>query len=68
MLYVMFNYTAVTMSGTFFFGEWQVEPAANTLRRGKQLHQLEPKAMDVLVLLCQHNGEVLSSDDIVRQC
>ncbi|WP_240222842.1 winged helix-turn-helix domain-containing protein [Rheinheimera hassiensis] len=56
------------MSGTFFFGEWQVEPAANTLRRGKQLNQLEPKAMDVLLLLCQHSGEVLSSDDIVSQC
>ncbi|MDR6983118.1 DNA-binding winged helix-turn-helix (wHTH) protein/energy-coupling factor transporter ATP-binding protein EcfA2 [Rheinheimera pacifica] len=56
------------MSSTFFFGEWQVEPAANTLRRGKQLQQLEPKAMDVLVLLCQHSGEVLSSDDIVSQC
>ncbi|HEY0924020.1 winged helix-turn-helix domain-containing protein [Rheinheimera pacifica] len=56
------------MSSTFFFGEWQVEPAANTLRRGKQLQQLEPKAMDVLVLLCQHSGEVLSSDDIVSHC
>ncbi|SEH58763.1 DNA-binding winged helix-turn-helix (wHTH) domain-containing protein [Rheinheimera pacifica] len=56
------------MSSTFFFGEWQVEPAANTLRRGKQLQQLEPKAMDVLVLLCQHSGEVLSSDDIVSRC
>jgi DNA-binding winged helix-turn-helix (wHTH) protein/energy-coupling factor transporter ATP-binding protein EcfA2 len=68
MLLPMFNSTAVTMSSTFFFGEWQVEPAANTLRRGKQLQQLEPKAMDVLVLLCQHSGEVLSSDDIVSQC
>ena len=56
------------MSNTFFFGDWQVEPAANTLRRGKQLQQLEPKAMDVLLLLCRHPGEVLSSDDIVRQC
>ncbi|WP_445765995.1 nSTAND1 domain-containing NTPase [Rheinheimera sp.] len=56
------------MSGTFFFGEWQVEPAANTLRRGKQLQQLEPKAMDVLLLLCRNAGEVLSSDDIVSQC
>ncbi len=56
------------MGGTFFFGDWQVEPAANTLRRGKLLQQLEPKAMDVLVLLCQHSGEVLSSDDIVSQC
>ena len=56
------------MSETFFFADWQVDPSANTLRRGKQLQQLEPKAMDVLLLLCRHAGEVLSSDDIVSQC
>jgi DNA-binding winged helix-turn-helix (wHTH) protein len=56
------------MNGTFFFGEWQVDPSANTLRLGKQLIQLEPKAMDVLVLLCQNAGEVLSSDEIVSIC
>ncbi|MEH8016972.1 winged helix-turn-helix domain-containing protein [Rheinheimera muenzenbergensis] len=56
------------MRDTFFFADWQVDPAANTLRRGKQQQQLEPKAMDVLVLLCRHAGEVLSSDDIVTQC
>lgn len=56
------------MNGTFFFGEWQVDPSANTLRLGKQLIQLEPKAMDVLVLLCQKAGEVLSSDEIVSLC
>ncbi|KKO44700.1 transcriptional regulator [Arsukibacterium ikkense] len=56
------------MSNTFFFGDWQVDPAANTVRKGKQLQQLEPKAMDVLLLLCRHAGEVLSSDDIVSHC
>ncbi|GAB2919546.1 nSTAND1 domain-containing NTPase [Rheinheimera gaetbuli] len=56
------------MRDTFFFADWQVDPGANTLRRGKQQQQLEPKAMDVLVLLCRHAGEVLSSDDIVAQC
>ncbi len=53
---------------TFFFGQWQVEPKANSLRLGKRVKQLEPKAMDVLLLLCQHEGEVLSSDDIVSHC
>lgn len=56
------------MSNAFFFGDWQVEPAANTVRCGKQVYQLEPKAMDVLLLLCRHAGEVLSSDDIASQC
>uniref|UniRef100_A0A486XS62 Signal transduction response regulator n=1 Tax=Rheinheimera sp. BAL341 TaxID=1708203 RepID=A0A486XS62_9GAMM len=56
------------MSDSFFFGDWQVDHSANTLRKGKQLQQLEPKAMDVLLLLCRHAGEVLSSEDIVSQC
>ncbi|MBV2129601.1 nSTAND1 domain-containing NTPase [Arsukibacterium indicum] len=56
------------MTDTFFFGDWQVEPAANTLRKGRKVHQLEPKAMDVLVLLCSKPAEVHSSEDIVRQC
>ncbi|PMG51998.1 hypothetical protein BCU91_15750 [Shewanella sp. 10N.286.52.B9] len=52
----------------FFFGDWQVDPNSNSLRQGKKTKQLEPKAMDVLLLLCQQQGEVLSSDDIVNQC
>ncbi|MEW5682239.1 MAG: winged helix-turn-helix domain-containing protein [Pseudomonadota bacterium] len=56
------------MSNTFFLADWQVNPSDNTLRQGKQVQQLEPKAMDVLLLLCRHAGEVLSSDDIISQC
>ncbi|GAB57069.1 nSTAND1 domain-containing NTPase [Rheinheimera nanhaiensis] len=56
------------MSNTFFLADWQVNPSDNTLRQGKQVQQLEPKAMDVLLLLCRHAGEVLSSDDIIGQC
>ncbi|MEL4388574.1 nSTAND1 domain-containing NTPase [Shewanella xiamenensis] len=53
---------------TFFFGEWQVNPSANSLLLGKQVKQLEPKAMDVLLFLCQNAGEVVSSDEIVSHC
>ncbi|MCP3127714.1 winged helix-turn-helix domain-containing protein [Shewanella sp. KJ2020] len=53
---------------TFFFGEWQVNPSANSLLLGKQVKQLEPKAMDVLLFLCQNAGEVISSDEIVSHC
>jgi DNA-binding winged helix-turn-helix (wHTH) protein/energy-coupling factor transporter ATP-binding protein EcfA2 len=52
----------------FFFGDWQINPAANSLRNGDTIKQLEPKAMDVLLLLCQSDGDVLSSDDIVKLC
>ena len=37
----------------FFLGEWQVNPGANTLCKGGLVKQLEPKAMDVLLLLCE---------------
>jgi DNA-binding winged helix-turn-helix (wHTH) protein/energy-coupling factor transporter ATP-binding protein EcfA2 len=52
----------------FFLGEWQVNPSTNTLRRGELIKQLEPKAMDVLLLLCAQQGQVLSADDIATQC
>lgn len=56
------------MKSIFFFGDWQVDPTANTLRKGKLQRQLEPKAMDVLLLLCQQQGEVLSTEEIINQC
>ena len=52
----------------FYIGDWQVNPKSNTLRSGQVLRQLEPKAMDVLWLLCQQQGQVLSADEIVDQC
>jgi DNA-binding winged helix-turn-helix (wHTH) protein/energy-coupling factor transporter ATP-binding protein EcfA2 len=53
---------------TFFLGDWQVNPSTNTLRLGERIKQLEPKAMDVLLLLCTRQGQVLSADDITSQC
>ena len=52
----------------FFLGDWQVNPSTNTLRRGELVKPLEPKAMDVLLLLCAQQGQVLSADDIATQC
>jgi DNA-binding winged helix-turn-helix (wHTH) protein len=52
----------------FFLGEWQVNPRTNNLRRGDLVKLLEPKAMDVLLLLCAQQGQVLSADDIADQC
>ncbi|MFU2508020.1 winged helix-turn-helix domain-containing protein [Pseudoalteromonas sp. ASV78] len=52
----------------FFVGEWQVTPATNSLRRGTQVKQLEPKAMDVLLLLCEKQGELVSSEEILNHC
>ncbi|MBE0376125.1 winged helix-turn-helix domain-containing protein [Pseudoalteromonas prydzensis] len=52
----------------FFVGEWQVTPATNSLLRGAQVKQLEPKAMDVLLLLCEKQGELVSSEEIINHC
>ncbi len=52
----------------FFIGQWQANPQTNSLRLGNAVKQLEPKAMDVLLLLCQRKGEVLSADSIADAC
>ncbi|KXJ59552.1 MAG: transcriptional regulator [Alteromonas sp. Nap_26] len=56
------------MKQQFYLGEWQVDAASNTLSLGKTKRTIEPKAMDVLLLLCQQQGDVVSADDIVAQC
>ncbi|MGY0627181.1 MAG: nSTAND1 domain-containing NTPase, partial [Paraglaciecola chathamensis] len=57
----------------FYIGDWQVTPKTNCLRSGEMVKQLEPKAMDVLLVLCQQRHElghesVLSADDIADKC
>lgn len=57
----------------FYIGDWQVTPKTNCVRAGDTINQLEPKAMDVLLLLCQQrrdNGHehALSADDIADKC
>ncbi len=54
--------------GHFHLGDWEVIPDSNTLRLGVTTNVLEPKAMDVLVLLCQNQGEVFSAEVILSQC
>ena len=52
----------------FYIGDWQVSASTNSLRNGDTVKQLEPKAMNVLIALCQQQGEVLSADQIVDHC
>nr|WP_278252847.1 winged helix-turn-helix domain-containing protein [Alteromonas sp. 5E99-2] len=52
----------------FYIDKWQVTPATNTLRLGDIVKTIEPKAMNVLILLCLRQGDVLSSDEIVAEC
>lgn len=54
--------------GHFHLGDWEVIPESNSLQLGQTTNVLEPKAMDVLVLLCQNQGEVFSAESILSQC
>ncbi|WP_158768451.1 winged helix-turn-helix domain-containing protein [Paraglaciecola sp. L1A13] len=61
------------ITNIFYIGDWQVTPTTNCVRSGDTVKQLEPKAMDVLLLLCQQRHEygaeqVLSADDIADKC
>jgi transcriptional activator of cad operon len=47
-----------------YVGGWTVDPATNQLRRGDEAVRVEPKAMEVLVLLASRAGKVVSRDDL----
>lgn len=53
---------------SFRFGEWQVDPASNSIENGAVTRQLEPRVMDVLLFLCQRQGEVLSAQQLLHEC
>lgn len=62
------KYRVNAVKQQFYLGQWQVDVTSNTLSLGKLKRTIEPKTMDVLLLLCQQKGEVVSSDEIVAQC
>ena len=48
----------------FLVGEWLVEPTLNRLTRGEVSVQLESKAIDVLLCLVAHAGQVVGKDTL----
>ncbi len=52
----------------FRFGDWLVRPASLVLQRGDQTVPLEPRLMQVLVLLCSAPGQVFSADELLQRC
>ena len=53
---------------TFQFGDWLVHPHMNSVENGADVRKLEPRAMDVLVVLCKAMGDIVSSEDLLSQC
>ncbi len=49
----------------FELGPWEVLPDLGLLRQGETERHLEPKVMNVLVLLASSDGDVVTSDQIV---
>lgn len=54
------------MDGRFHIGEWTIEPQLNSLADCDRTLRLEPKAMQVLVCLAEHAGEVVPKEKLIR--
>ena len=50
---------------TIKVGNWAVSPAQNLLERDGLSVKLKPRAMDVLVYLAEHAGEVVSTGELI---
>jgi TolB-like protein/DNA-binding winged helix-turn-helix (wHTH) protein/Tfp pilus assembly protein PilF len=50
----------------FQLGVWLVDPGSGEISSGHTVARIEPKAMDVLVYLASHEGEVVSREDLER--
>lgn len=46
-------------------GEWEVDPAADEIRREGESRRLEPRTMALLVYLAEHPGQVASADELL---
>src|SRR5580765_2127948 len=54
------------MLGAFSIGDWRVDPALRTLSGVKGERHLEPKHMQVLVLLAEHAGQVVLKERLIQ--
>lgn len=52
----------------FLFGEWLVDPSTNSIHQSGERKQMEPRAMEVLVVLCRAAGKIVSADELLAQC
>lgn len=56
---------SVSEATSIRIGPWTANPALNLLERGTRSVRIEPRAMDVLVFLAQHDGAVVSVDELI---
>jgi TolB-like protein/DNA-binding winged helix-turn-helix (wHTH) protein len=48
-------------------GDWTATPALNVLESAKRSVEIEPRAMDLLMCLAEHHGEVLSTSQLIAE-
>jgi TolB-like protein/DNA-binding winged helix-turn-helix (wHTH) protein/Tfp pilus assembly protein PilF len=54
------------MAGGFKIAEWIVHPQLNSLERNGHTLRLEPKVMQVLACLVEHQGNLVTKDQLIR--
>lgn len=48
-------------------GEWEVDPAADEIRRGEERVTLQPRTMALLMYLAARPGQVVSADELLTE-
>ncbi len=51
---------------SFKIGEWIIEPELDRVKNGSDQISLQPQVMQLLVFLAQHQGEVISIDEMIE--
>jgi DNA-binding winged helix-turn-helix (wHTH) protein/TolB-like protein/Tfp pilus assembly protein PilF len=54
------------MQGSFYLGDWLVQPSLDRISRNGETVHVRAKVMDLLVFLAQHQGEVISKDRLLQ--
>jgi DNA-binding winged helix-turn-helix (wHTH) protein/TolB-like protein len=62
------EWIALADESDFYLGELLVRPSSREVLLGGQTEKLEPRVMQVLVLLARHRGEVISRELLVATC
>lgn len=57
----------MTTSGPFDFGPFRLDPVNHELRRDGRTVPLKPKAFDLLMVLVESRGRVVSKDDLMQR-
>ncbi len=51
----------------FQVGPWRVEPRQMHITQGEDVRRLTPKMMEVLIFLADHQGEMVTKDELMEQ-